>query len=159
MKITRIDLADPKHCAGLIQMLDHYAQTPEGGGHPLDPDRLRSLPGVLAQCPTWIGLLAQDGSQVVGLCDGFWSVSTFAARRLINIHDIAVHTDWRRRGIAHDLLESMTTIAFEMDCCKITLEVLEGNTGAMALYRRAGFEAYQLDPAMGRAGFMHKWLR
>jgi GNAT superfamily N-acetyltransferase len=43
-------------------------------------------------------------------------------------------------------------------CCKLTLEALEGNTGAIALYRDFGFAAYELDPAMGRASFFEKSL-
>jgi len=39
-----------------------------------------------------------------------------------------------------------------------TLEVLSGNTGAEKLYRRVGFAYYELDPAMGQAGFMQKRL-
>jgi hypothetical protein len=28
----------------------------------------------------------------------------------------------------------------------------------MRLYQRIGFANYELDPAMGQAGFMQKWL-
>jgi ribosomal protein S18 acetylase RimI-like enzyme len=49
-------------------------------------------------------------------------------------------------------------VARERGCCKLTLEALEGNTGAIALYRSVGFVAYELDPAMGRAGFLEKLL-
>ena len=41
---------------------------------------------------------------------------------------------------------------------KMTLEVLSGNAPAVKLYRRIGYEGYQLDPAMGTAQFMQKWL-
>jgi ribosomal protein S18 acetylase RimI-like enzyme len=49
-------------------------------------------------------------------------------------------------------------IAKERGACKLTLEVLDGNAAARALYQRLGFTAYQLDPAMGQARFLHKWL-
>ena len=39
-----------------------------------------------------------------------------------------------------------------------TLEVLDGNRPAMRLYERCGFAPYQLDPAMGQARFLQKWL-
>ncbi|TXT35398.1 MAG: GCN5-like protein N-acetyltransferase, partial [Comamonadaceae bacterium] len=42
--------------------------------------------------------------------------------------------------------------------CKLTLEVLAGNVSAQKLYRRVGFGNYQLDPNMGDAQFMQKWL-
>jgi hypothetical protein len=36
--------------------------------------------------------------------------------------------------------------------------VLSGNDSANRLYARVGFDAYQLDPAMGQARFLQKWL-
>ncbi len=158
MDIVRIDLLNPMHRADLIGMLDHYAQSPEGGGEALPAERLQNLPVALGECPTWIGMLAYDDGQAVGLCNAFWSVSTFAARRLLNIHDIAVHVDHRRRGIARQLIGEMEGIARAMGCCKLTLEVLAGNRGAMTLYEKAGFAFYSLRPEMGQACFMQKWL-
>jgi hypothetical protein len=38
------------------------------------------------------------------------------------------------------------------------LEVLSGNRAARTLYEKLGFDDYQLDPAMGQAQFMQKWL-
>ena len=49
-------------------------------------------------------------------------------------------------------------IARERGACKLTLEVLQGNLGAVKLYERVGFAGYQLDPAMGQARFFQKWL-
>jgi ribosomal protein S18 acetylase RimI-like enzyme len=40
----------------------------------------------------------------------------------------------------------------------LTLEVLSGNHAARALYGKLGFDDYRLDPAMGHAQFMQKWL-
>jgi RimJ/RimL family protein N-acetyltransferase len=36
--------------------------------------------------------------------------------------------------------------------------VLSGNTPAWRLYQRIGFAGYQLDPALGSAQFLQKWL-
>ncbi len=44
------------------------------------------------------------------------------------------------------------------DCCKLTLEVLEGNHIAQAAYTKFGFSGYELDPEMGRALFWEKKL-
>jgi hypothetical protein len=41
----------------------------------------------------------------------------------------------------------------------MTLEVLTGNASASRLYERIGFASYQLDPALGTAVFLQKWLR
>ena len=37
-----------------------------------------------------------------------------------------------------------------LGCCKLTLEVLEGNKLAQAAYIANGFAGYQLDPEMGQ---------
>ena len=36
-------------------------------------------------------------------------------------------------------------------CCKLTLEVLDGNAPAKAAYEKFGFASYELDPAVGGA--------
>jgi ribosomal protein S18 acetylase RimI-like enzyme len=56
------------------------------------------------------------------------------------------------------MFAEVEVIARERGACKLTLEVLDGNAAARALYQRLGFTAYQLDPAMGQAQFLHKWL-
>jgi ribosomal protein S18 acetylase RimI-like enzyme len=49
-------------------------------------------------------------------------------------------------------------LAGRLGCCKLTLEVLEGNSIAQAAYRSLGFDAYQLDPSLGKALFWEKKL-
>ena len=56
------------------------------------------------------------------------------------------------------MLALVEQIARERGACKITLEVLSGNANANKLYTRVGFQSYQLDPALGQAQFMQKWL-
>ncbi|MEX5689713.1 GNAT family N-acetyltransferase, partial [Pseudomonas silesiensis] len=49
-------------------------------------------------------------------------------------------------------------IARQRGCCKLTLEVLEGNEVAQGAYRKLGFDNYQLSPETGRAMFWQKAL-
>lgn len=158
MEISRTDLDNPADIADLTRLLNEYASNESGGGEPIDDAVLQALPVALKSCPTYIGLIAREDGEAVGLLNAFWSVSTFKARRLLNIHDIAVAVNAQRRGIGRRLLREIELVAREHDCCKITLEVLEGNHKAVALYRLMGFEMYQLHPAMGSAQFMQKWL-
>jgi ribosomal protein S18 acetylase RimI-like enzyme len=76
----------------------------------------------------------------------------------VNIHDVVVLASHRGRGIAARLFAAVEAIATERGACKLTLEVLDGNASARALYQKLGFDDYRLDPAMGDARFMHKWL-
>jgi ribosomal protein S18 acetylase RimI-like enzyme len=83
-------------------------------------------------------------------------MSTFACKPLINIHDLYVDTVARGQGTGQGLLEFVQARARERGCCKVTLEVLSGNTKALEAYIRFGFEHYTLDDKTGNALFMHK---
>jgi ribosomal protein S18 acetylase RimI-like enzyme len=158
VRIERLDPLDARQAAALLALLDEYATDPSGGGTPLAEDTKARLPGVLAARAHYAGWLAWDGERPVGLVNAFEGVSTFKARPLLNIHDIAVAASHRGRGIGRRLLAAVEAEARARGCCKLTLEALEGNAGAIALYRDVGFAAYELDPAMGRASFFEKWL-
>jgi ribosomal protein S18 acetylase RimI-like enzyme len=56
------------------------------------------------------------------------------------------------------MLDLVLQIALVRGACKLTLEVLQGNEGAIRLYHRFGFNHYELDPSAGRAQFFQKWL-
>jgi GNAT superfamily N-acetyltransferase len=60
--------------------------------------------------------------------------------------------------IGKKLLQAIEDLAREKNCCKITLEVLEGNKSAQQVYLKAGFAGYVLDPEMGHALFWQKNL-
>jgi ribosomal protein S18 acetylase RimI-like enzyme len=57
------------------------------------------------------------------------------------------------------MLEKVEDIAISKGCCKLTLEVLEGNKIARASYNKFGFSDYVLDPKMGKALFFQKVLK
>ena len=74
------------------------------------------------------------------------------------MHDVVVLPAWRGQRVAQQMLSLVEALALERGACKLTLEVLSGNAGAIRLYERVGFAKYQLDPAMGQAQFLQKWL-
>ncbi|RPH45015.1 MAG: GNAT family N-acetyltransferase [Burkholderiales bacterium] len=158
LRIERLDPRDARDAAALVALLDEYARDGTGGGTPLADDVRARLPGVLAARPHYAGWLARDGEHPIGLLNAFEGVSTFKARPLLNIHDVIVSATHRGRGVGRRLLAAAEAEARLRGCCKLTLEALEGNVGAIALYRDIGFAAYELDPAMGRATFFEKWL-
>ncbi|RJP70428.1 MAG: GNAT family N-acetyltransferase [Comamonadaceae bacterium] len=139
-------------------LLDAYASDPAGGGQGLsDFARANLVPGLAAR-PQAYSVLAFDGDQAVGLVNCIEGFSTFACKPLVNVHDVAVLASHRGRGIAEQMLAEAERIARERGAVKLTLEVLSGNLSAMRLYERIGFAGYQLDPAMGTAQFLQKWL-
>jgi len=152
------DYADPRDAADLLKALDAYAQDPMGGGKPLAADvRERIVPG-LAATPGAFSLIARLDAEVVGMANCFTGFSTFAARPLVNVHDMAVMPGHRGLGIGRALLQAVEDEARKRGACKVTLEVLSGNERAKALYLALGYGDYQLDPEAGRALFWQKKL-
>lgn len=156
--ISAVDLDDPAHVEAFLDLLEHYARDPMGGGDGLSDYAKLHLVGTMRQVPGYHGALAWLDGQAVGLIDCFAGFSTFAAKPLLNVHDIVVHASVRGRGIGQALLAWAERRAAELGCCKLTLEVLSNNTRAMASYRQAGFTPYVLDPAAGNALLMQKYL-
>jgi len=158
IEVVRARYDDPTHAAALVDLLDTYARDPAGGGEALSDFTRDNLVSQLAARPFVFSVLAFERATPVGLINAIEGFSTFACRPLVNVHDVVVLPGHRGRGIAAQLFAAVEAIARERGACKLTLEVLEGNTSARALYRRLGFTAYQLDPAMGSAQFLQKWL-
>ena len=156
LTVCPIDLDDAAHVAAMLGLLDEYAAGPTGRGHGLDEAVRARLPAVLAARPYYAGWLAFVDGEPAGVVNCFEGVSTFRAQPLLNIHDIAVSPRFQRRGVGSALLAAVEADARARGCCKITLEVLEGNSQAVAAYLKAGFEPYSLDPAMGRAMFFER---
>ena len=163
LRLAAVDLKNGPISRAWLDLLDHYAQDPMGGGEGLSEHARGHLVRELRVFPGFHGALAwlaaDDGSETpVGLINCFTGFSTFAARPLLNIHDVVVHADYRGRGIGRALLVWAEQRARDLGCCKLTLEVLSNNTTALAAYDRAGFAPYVLDPAAGQALFLQKLL-
>lgn len=158
LRIVAVDLNDPAMASAWLALLDHYAHDPMGGGSGLSDYAKANLVRELADLPTFHGALAFSGENAVGLINCFAGFSTFAARPLLNVHDIVTRAGHRGQGIGQALLLWAENRARELGCCKLTLEVLSNNTRALASYERAGFAPYVLDPQAGHALFLQKYL-
>lgn len=175
LTIRAINWTDPQQVAVWLDLLDHYACSRAGGGKPLRPAVRDALPAQLARRPGTVVLLAwvgpapeqwpepgrrscPDDHHAVGLLNAFEGFSTFAAAPLLNVHDLAVHQHWQRRGIARALLRAAEQEAMARACSKLTLEVLQHNHAARALYAGCGYQPYALDPAMGEALLLQRLL-
>ena len=139
LEVRRASLDDARDADAILMLLDSYASDPRGGAKPLAAEvRSRLIPGLKAH-PTTCIWLAQDGTAPVGVCVGFTGFSTFQARPLLNIHDLAVLPGHRGRGTGRALLAAAEKHARETGCCKLTLEVQEDNAPARRLYESWGF--------------------
>ena len=161
VRVCLADYANAGHASALVAVLDAYARDPMGGGEGLSAFARLNVVAGLASRPQAFSVLAFADStddQPVGLANCMEGFSTFACKPLINVHDLAVVPGFRGRGVGRQMLELVEHVARQRDACKLTLEVLEGNAGAIRLYRQVGFANYQLGDAMGNALFMQKYL-
>lgn len=153
--ILPADLQDPAHGQAILTLLDLYAQDLMGGGDPLSEEVRRTLIPRLQQQPGALVLLAWSAGEPVGLAICFAGFSTFKARPLLNVHDLAVHPQHRGRGIGGQLLAAVEQHARQAGHCKITLEVRADNP-ASRLYERCGFDPG--DPQTNAMSFLTKEL-
>lgn len=157
-EILTADLRLPRHTEAFLALLNAYALDVMGGGSALPAYAQANLVGELLKRSSAHVILAFVDGEPAGLVNCIEGFSTFAAKPLLNIHDVMVAAPFRGRGIARGMLAKAEEIAKERGCCKLTLEVLQGNVAAQALYRACGYDGYALDPAMGHALFWQKKL-
>lgn len=158
IRTVQADLERVEHQAAVLAMVDAYSRDPMGDGAPLSTEaRARLIPG-LRQHPTTLVFLAYDGEGPVGVAVCFLGFSTFAAKPLVNLHDVAVVPTHRGRGVGRALLAAVEAKARELGCCKLTLEVLDKNERALRTYAAAGFKRFALQPGAGEAIFLTKAL-
>ena len=89
------------------------------------------------------GELAKSSSICLGAFDGERLVGYLIVSRYVDawhVMNIAVATDYRRRGVASDLLGALFDRTREDGRRGYTLEVRVSNAGAITLYERLGFE-------------------
>ena len=158
IEILLADYRNPHHTQALVELLDDYARDPAGGGEPLAEAVKAGLPAALAARPQAFSVLAFDGAQPVGLINCIEGFSTFACQPLVNVHDVVVRASHRGQRVAQRMLQGVEEEARARGACKLTMEVLSGNTSALRAYEREGFAGYQLDPAFGQALFLQKKL-
>mgnify|MGYP001371473216 FL=1 len=77
--------------------------------------------------------VALDGDRVIGY-GGFWAIVNEA-----HITNIAVHPDYRRKGVGNLIVNALMLNAIRMGITDLTLEVRRSNLGAKGLYEANGF--------------------
>lgn len=159
VEVVEADLEDPAHQQAIVTLVDEYARLPYISGKGLPSEVLREMIPGLRRQPTTHVFLAFYDQRAVGVAVCFQGFSTFAAKPLMNIHDLAVTDGVRGRGIGQALLAAVEAKARNLGCCKLTLEVDEHNQRARRSYQLAGFEPAQHLETNGQALFMKKSLQ
>ncbi|WP_211443739.1 GNAT family N-acetyltransferase [Collimonas humicola] len=157
-QIVNADLSNRRHADAIVELLNGYAMDAMGGGQPLTDFAKANLIAALGKRSDVHVVLAFADDLPAGLAICIEGFSTFACQPLLNIHDLAVAKAFRGQGISRLLMQQVEQVAIGLGCCKITLEVLERNLPAQALYKASGFAGYELNPAMGKAMLLQKKL-
>ena len=157
-QILVADLSSTPHAEAIVYLLNEYAKDEMGGGSELSDFTKKNLVSELKKRPGVYVILAFVDSKPAGMAICMEGFSTFACKPLLNIHDIVVVHGHRGRGLSRKLLAKAEEIAISKGCCKLTLEVLEGNAIAQAAYKACGYSGYELSPQTGKALFWQKKL-
>ena len=139
IEIREADFENAADAGAIVAVLDSYASDPAGGGEPLSSEVRDRLVPALRDHPSTLVLLAWSDCEPQGLAICFYGFSTFQARPLLNVHDLAVVPGCRGRGIGRKLLTEAQRRARARGCCKLTLEVQDDNLTALGLYKSFGF--------------------
>lgn len=154
--IRLLDWNQPLDCQAFLSLTQNYALHPMGMGKPLPDDIANELIPRLKAVSNALVFLAWDGDTPLGMATCFVGFSTFKARELINVHDLAVHSDHQGRGIGRKLLQHVQMYASENGFCAVTLEVRNDNTNARKLYHQLGFKELG-DPLPSDYMLFGKW--
>jgi GNAT superfamily N-acetyltransferase len=156
--IRLADWSNPGDGVTVVNLLDAYAHDPMGGAAPLTAFAKEHLPATMAATPGAFSVIGFQAGNPVALANCFTTLSTFACKPIVNIHDLAVLPQSRGSGVGQQMLGFVEEHARQAGACKITLEVLTGNDRARRSYSRFGFEAYTLDDTTGQALFLQKGI-
>lgn len=156
--IVEADLSCTDHARDVVALTAAYALDAMGNDGPLPPDVLERLVPALRAHPTTTIFLAYAGDVAVGIATCFLGFSTFTARPLLNVHDLAVLPAHRAAGVGRALLSAVEERARVLGCARLTLEVQDGNARARSLYGAAGFAQAVYGGATGGSLFYVKRL-
>lgn len=140
IRVFQADLNDHNHQAAILAMTRMYACDEMGNSGELPQAVMERLIPELQQLPTALVFLAFHDDQPIGIATCFRGLSTFAARPLINIHDFAVHPNFRGQGVSRALINAVEQKARELNCVRLTLEVQAYNQNAQRAYSAFGFQ-------------------
>ena len=77
--------------------------------------------------PKFRAILAHDAGKTLGVAIYFFTYSSWAGRKVLNLHDVIVSNSSRRSGVGRRLLSYLAKEAKKNDCARIDLEVRSYN--------------------------------
>ncbi|MBD9359781.1 GNAT family N-acetyltransferase [Methylomonas sp. EbB] len=142
MEISLAGVADiPALCHLLSELFTQEAE--------FQPDyaaQHRGLTRIIADPNVGHILVARHDSQVVGMVNLLYTVSTALGERVAWLEDMVVPSEVRGLGVGSRLLEHAVAFARQNGCRRLSLLTDADNLHAQRFYQRQGFSASQMLP-------------
>lgn len=139
LTIVECDLAKSEHREAFVVLLNEYIKDDMGGGEAIKGAREEKLLAHLRAHPAKLILFAKVERVYAGMAVCFWGYSTFRVCPLLNIHDLVVLPEYRKKGIGRHLMQAVEEKARASGGGKLTLEVRSDNQKARQLYLSLGY--------------------
>lgn len=134
---TTIRLATPQDVAALFsfsQLLSEYEKL----AHEMVGTQSDLHNALFGDRPFAEAIVAERDGKVVASATYFYNFSTFLMKPGIYLEDLFVLPDYRRLGIATELLTFLARRAVEQGCGRLEWSVLDWNESAITFYKRIG---------------------
>lgn len=103
---------DPVHAKTVSDLLNGYALDQFGNSAPLEDEVRAKLCSELSKIPGAFSVIAAIGDEPVGLINCFQGFSTFKCKPLINIHDVFVVPEHRRKGVTQVMMAKVSEVGW-----------------------------------------------
>lgn len=142
MEITLATVSDIPALCELLALL--FLQ--ETDFQPNSKAQRRGLVHILSNPDVGLILVARKGSQIVGMVNLLFTVSTALGQRVALLEDLIVLPNQRGNGIGSQLLKQAIETARLHHCHRITLLTDSTNESAQWLYQKHGFQFSAMIP-------------
>ena len=136
MSDIAISRAGPADLDALALLFDAYRQF---YGQPSDVPRARDWLRSRLRVGESVVLLARRDAAIVGFVQLYPMFSSVRMARTWILNDLFVEAGARRRGVARRLLDAAAKFARDDGAAGISLETMQDNAAARALYHAAGW--------------------
>jgi GNAT superfamily N-acetyltransferase len=142
MQITPANASDIPALCELLALL--FSQ--EADFKPDYEAQSRGLAGIISSPEVGLIVVARQDSQVVGMVNLLYTVSTALGDRVALLEDMVVSPNARGAGVGSRLLEQAIRLARLNGCKRITLLTDSDNESAQRFYQRHGFGMSSMTP-------------
>ena len=113
--------------AAFEKMSDEVVATPE-----------KLIASLFGDKPEAYCVLAEEGSETVGIAIYFYNYSTFLAQKGLHLEDLFVKEAFRGQGHGERILRYLAGVAIAEECGRFEWTVLDWNEAAIRFYEKMG---------------------